>query len=104
MADNLCSGCNYDKDFCICVPEYYAGFTGADLDFLESIGRNIDGYANPEPDEFLRLLAEYGEDIDDWADWAVIVWQCPHDHRYRLASWLCLRTARIQYWWKACWA
>lgn len=42
-----------------------------------------------EPDEFLLLLAAYGEDIDDWADSETWLCAACHDHRFRFTAWLC---------------
>ncbi len=56
----------------------------------------------PEPDEFLLLLAAYGEDIDDWADTETVEYYCGikydgagrpcayrHCHRFWFTAWLC---------------
>ena len=37
-----------------------------------------------------ELMTEYHEATKD-ADWYVIVWRCPHQHRFWLAQWLCVR-------------
>ena len=32
------------------------------------------------------------------AEWAVIIWRCPHQHRFWLAKWLCVRLELLRRW------
>ncbi len=57
-------------------------------------------YYEEGKEPWARLL-ELRKEMDDVDEWAVIVWQCSHGHRYRLAGWLCLQWNRVRL---ACWA
>ena len=84
------------------MSEYYAGFTEEDIEFLESIGRNVDDYERRTEmsdtetkytDEYLRRLARQLQATEEAGYVMRKRWHCSnyrHNHGWKITAWLCV--------------